>query len=338
MDAFTTHGGRLAQARARFPDAPSPWIDLSTGVNPAPYPAAPADPDARARLPDPEEIGALEAVAADAFGLAADCVLATAGAEAAIRLLASVLPARRVAILEPTYGGHAEAWRTAGAAVFGVERDHRARLIDDFDALIVVNPNNPDGAALPMEALVDLGTGAIAKNGWLIVDEAFIEASNADSLAPRLNSQADADGLIVLRSFGKFYGLPGLRLGFITARPQIIALLRRRLGAWPVSADAIAAGRQAYPDRAWAKRTRGRLSRESGRLDTLLERSGLRVIGGTSLFRLTESDDAQTRFVRLAEAGVLTRPFDYAPRWLRFGLPAPEHWPRVEAALMESGR
>lgn len=337
-EAFTVHGGRLAEARARFPGAPLPWIDLSTGVNPLPYPAAPADVDARARLPDPEEIGALEAVAAGAFGVAADSVLATAGAEAAIRLLTSVLPARQVAILEPTYGGHAEAWRAAGAAVFGVERSNRDRLIDDFDALIVTNPNNPDGAALPVDALVDLGAGAIAKDGWLIVDEAFIEASDADSLIPRLNSQIGADGLIVLRSFGKFYGLPGVRLGFVAARPQIIALLRRRLGAWPVSADAIAAGRQAYADRTWAKQTRGRLSRQTGRLDALLERSGLRVIGGTSLFRLTESEDAQTRFVRLAEAGVLTRPFDYAPQWLRFGLPAPEHWPRVEAALMESGR
>ncbi len=116
----------------------------------------------------------------------------------------------------------------------------------------------------------------------------------------------------------------------------MIARLRARQGEWPVSADAIAAGLQAYPDRPWADRTRLRLARDAGRLDALLGRSGLKVLGGTSLFRLTAAVDAQSRFVRLAEAGVLTRPFDYAPTWLRFGLPAANHWPRLEAALREN--
>ena len=168
------------------------------------------------------------------------------------------------------------------------------------------------------------------------MDEAFVEASDAESLASHLNAETAANRLIVLRSFGKFYGLPGLRLGFVVARPDVIALLRRRLGEWPVSADAIAAGCQAYVDTAWVRQTRDQLNQASQRLDGLLHRSGMTVIGGTSLFRLAEADDAQERFTGLMQAGILSRPFAYAPHWLRFGLPAHEHWPRIEAALMES--
>ncbi len=336
MDEFAIHGGRLIQARARFPDAPLPWIDVSTGVNPSPYPATPADSAARARLPDPEETAALETAAATAFGVPADCVLATAGAEAAIRLLASSLPARRVAVAEPAYGGHAQAWRAAGATVVGVRRADLEHLGGDCDAVVVVNPNNPDGLTIPAQALLELGGRMTAKAGWLIVDEAFIEASDAESIAASLRSDGRAERLIVLRSFGKVYGLPGLRLGFAIARPDLISSLRRRLGEWPVSADAIAAGRQAYGDAPWAEQTRVRLAHDAGRLDALLVRCGLRVVGGTSLFRLAEADDAQRRFIRLARAGILTRPFDYERRWLRFGLPAVRQWPRLEAALMES--
>ncbi len=336
MEDFAVHGGRLGQARRRFADAPAPWIDLSTGVNPIPYPAAPANPRARARLPDPEEVTALEEVAACAFGVAADSILATAGGEAAIRLLAGVLPTRRVGIVEPTYGGHAQAWRAVDVAVIGIERRDLAAVADACDVIVVVNPNNPDGATVPPATLLELSERMAARDGWLIVDEAYAEVSPEVSVMAHWHDARRADRLIVLRSFGKFYGLPGLRLGFVVARPEVIALLRARQGEWPVSADAIAAGLQAYADRPWADQTRLRLADEARRLDALLVRSGLEIVGGTSLFRLAAATDAQDRFRRLAEAGVLTRPFDYAPTWLRLGLPDPDHWPRVQAALQES--
>lgn len=336
MEDFAVHGGRLGQARRRFADAPAPWIDLSTGVNPTPYPAPPASPQARARLPDPEEVRALEKVAAGAFGVAADTVLATAGSEAAIRLLAGVLPVRQVGIVEPTYGGYAQAWRAVDVAVIGIDRRDLAAAADACDAVVVVNPNNPDGATVPAETLLELADRMAARDGWLIVDEAYAEVSPEVSVTALLQDTWRADRLIVLRSFGKFYGLPGLRLGFVMARPEVVAQLRARQGEWPVSADAIAAGLQAYADRPWAEQTRSRLAEAASRLDALLVRSGLEIVGGTSLFRLAAATDAHSRFLRLAEAGVLTRPFDYAPTWLRFGLPDPDHWPRVEAALLES--
>jgi cobalamin biosynthetic protein CobC len=335
-DAFAVHGGRLSQAARRFPDAPRPWIDLSTGVSPWAYPAPPADRVARARLPEPEETAALEAIAGAAFGVAPERMLATPGAEAGLSLLAASLAASRVGVAQPTYGGHARAWRLTGADVRAISREALAGGAEGLDAVVAVNPNNPDGALTDPERLLALAGTMARRNGWLIVDEAFAEVAPQASVLPRLAGAASAERLVVLRSFGKFYGLPGLRLGFVVAEPGLIARLRERQGDWPVSADAIAAGRAAYADAAWAGAQRRRLARAAARLDRLLARAGLAVVGGTDLFRLVGSPDAAARFVRLAERGVLTRPFAYNPRWLRLGLPPPPHWPRLEAALMES--
>ena len=335
MNGFIVHGGRLAEARRRFPQAPEPWIDLSTGINPNAYPARPADAAARARLPDPEETAALEAAAATAFGVGAEAVLATAGAEAAIRLLAHVLAARRVGVVGPTYGGHEAAWRAAGAQVETVDRGAIDTTLG-LDVLVVVNPNNPDGARVAPERLVALAERMGARGGWLIVDEAFVEVAPELSVISRLDGADGPDRAIVLRSFGKFYGLAGLRLGFAAARPEVIETLRRRQGEWPVGADAIAAGLQAYADRPWADATRARLNTQTRRLDQLLERAGFEVASGTDLFRLAGASDAPMRFERLAQAGVLTRPFRDNPFRLRFGLPPDDAWARLEAALMEA--
>ena len=331
VSGLTVHGGRLGEAEALFGGAPKPWIDLSTGINPWPYPAPHASLSARARLPDPMETAALEHAAARAFGVAGDCVLATPGTEAAIRLLAACLPARSVAIVEPTYGGHRAAWTQAGAQVVGVDRRDLGEATGRFGVVVLVNPNNPDGARVPPAELLGLADAG----AWLIVDEAFVETAPELSVSPVVGPGWPAERLMTLRSFGKFHGLPGLRLGFVTGHPALIAGLRRRQGEWPVSADAIAAGLAAYADMAWAERTRGRLDRAAARLDRLLRRAGMEVVGGVSLFRLAAADDAQARFTRLAQAGILTRPFDHAPRWLRLGLPTAAQWRRLEAAMME---
>lgn len=322
LEGFLRHGGRLAAARAAFPDAPAPWLDLSTGINPRPYPARRADAAALRRLPDPEEVAALEAAAAQAFGVSPDRVAATPGTEAALRALPRLLGARSVAIAAPTYGGHAEAWRLAGAKVSLVP--HAQLAVSAAEAVVLVNPNNPDGART-----LDPPAG----DRWLIVDEAFVET------APELSIAGRADGrTVVLRSFGKFYGLPGVRLGFVIAEPGLAARVSAQFGDWPLSAEAIAAGMAAYPDAGWRERTRERLLRDAARLDALLTGAGLEIVGGTSLFRLAATPDAAARFVALARRGVLARPFPDQPTWLRFGIPKPKDWPRLAAALEGSRR
>jgi len=323
--ALAVHGGRLAAARARFAAAPEPWLDLSTGVSPWPYPAPRASATARARLPDPEETRALEVAAAGAFGCSPDRVLATPGGEAAIRLVAAAIGARTVAIASPTYGGHAAAWREAGAEVLEIPRAQLTQAT--ADVRVIVNPNNPDGAVTFPPTVAALAPDG----GWLVVDEAFVEATPELSVA-----SFDLERTIVLRSFGKFYGLAGLRLGFIVAAPPLIAGLRARQGEWPVSADAIVAGLAAYTNSAWAAQTRVRLARSVRRLDRLLVGAGLGLIGGTSLFRLVAATDAPGRFEGLASRGILVRPFAYDASLLRFGLPPAPAWPRLAEALMES--
>ncbi|MDB5457343.1 MAG: threonine-phosphate decarboxylase [Caulobacter sp.] len=319
------HGGRLAEAAAAFPDAPKPWIDLSTGINPRSWRGSRAPAAALRRLPDPADLAALEATAARAFGVADPArVVAVPGSEAGLRLLPGLIGAATVDIAGPTYGSHVQAWAGATVAVIP-----RAVLADSAaDVLVVVNPNNPDGATTDAKALAALAERRADRGQWLIVDEAFVEA------APHLSVANQAvDRLVVLRSFGKVYGLPGARLGFVVADPAIAAGLRARLGDWPLSADAIALGRATYADAAWRARTVPWLHGQAQRLDGLLRATGFEIVGGTSLFRLAAAPDAAERFARLAAAGVLTRPFDYAPTWLRFGLPEAGDWARVRAAL-----
>jgi cobalamin biosynthetic protein CobC len=304
-----------------WPAAPRPWIDLSTGINPWPYPAPRATGAERRRLPDPEAVAALEAAAAKAFGIGDPArVLATPGAEAAIRLLTGLVPAEAIWIKRPTYGGHAAAWIAAGRG-----------LVDDPSAAgvqVVVNPNNPDGSAEPPEALLARADGLARRDGWLVVDESFIEATDAASMAP-----LDHPRVLVLRSFGKVYGLAGLRLGFLIGEAGAIGRARLLQGEWAVSVDAIAAGRAAYADPSWLGRTRPRLARAARRLDSLLQRSHFALAGGTPLFRLAAAEDARDRFAALGAQGILTRPFAHQPHWLRFGLPPAWAWPRLVAAL-----
>lgn len=319
--ALLGHGGRLGAARTAWPDAPTPWLDLSTGINPCPYPVPDLAPDIWSRLPDPESLRALERAAAAAFGVDDPArVVAAAGSEALIRLLPRLLAARRIAISTQTYGGHAEAWRAVGAELVDADAPRA-------DLRVLVNPDNPTGRILSPAQVVDLTEGP------LLVDEAFMDVDPAHSVAP-LAGAPDQGSLIVLRSFGKFYGLAGVRLGFLVAEPALAARVRLALGDWPVSGPAIAVGLAAYADADWAGQTRQRLIEGAVQLDGLLRRAGFEIVGGTRLFRLTRAADAPRRFQLLAQAGILTRPFPWDETLIRFGLPGPDRdWLRLADAL-----
>jgi cobalamin biosynthesis protein CobC len=312
----------MGEAAALFPNAPLPWIDLSTGINPHAWAGPRADFAALQRLPDPTETAALEAAAAASFGVDAARVAAIPGAESGLRLLPRLTGAANVGILSPTYGGHAEAWAAAGRDI------HLAATVEALphtEALVIVNPNNPDGRTIPAKTL----TGMVTESRVLIVDESF------GDITPHLSVAGEAnDRLIVLRSFGKFFGLAGVRLGFIIAGPAIIAQVRAAFGDWPVSAEALAAGTAAYADHEWADATRARLQQDAERLDAMLAKAGLELLGGTTLFRLCATPQAARWFEHLARHGLLVRPFAQQPNWLRFGFPGTEAaWLRLQAAL-----
>jgi cobalamin biosynthetic protein CobC len=331
---FAHHGGRLGAARAAYSQAPQPWIDLSTGINPKSYPAPRARGVTLNRLPDTGELRQLESVAAAAFGVAGpQRVVATGGTEPALRLLPYVLRQKAAIVAGPTYGSHADGWEKAGVPSRVVSDAELEGSIADQTALIVVNPNNPDGRLVGRDRLRQLHDAVASRGGVLVVDEAFAEVTPQASVAD-IAGTGVAEHLVVLRSFGKFYGLAGLRLGFVVGSPVVAARVRGVIGDWPVSVDAIAAGLAAYADRQWTERMRVQLASAARRLDGLLSRYGFEVVGGTSLYRLVRAGDAPARFERLAAAGILTRPFQHDATLLRFGLPGtPEAWQRLEEAL-----
>lgn len=310
------HGGDLDAARAAFPGAPDPWLDLSTGINPRPYPLPSLTVEAWTRLPGRGEEEGLRRAAARFYGApSADHVAAAPGSQALIQLLPRLRPPGTVAVLGPTYAEHAQAWALAG---------HRVRVVTGLDELaaadvaVVVNPNNPDGRILPHETLTLLAARRHAAGGWLVVDEAFAEVTPAASIAPL----ATTPGLVVVRSFGKFFGLAGVRLGFVLATPALAAMVRAAVGPWAVAGPALAIGTAALNDDAWAQDTRRWLEGAAQRLDGLLAAAGLAVVGGTSLFRLAEDGRAPEFYARLGRAGILVRRFADHPARLRFGLPA----------------
>ncbi len=312
-----------------FPEAPEPWIDLSTGINAVPYPVDVIAPDAWTRLPDAAALDAVESVARAAYGAPQSVgVVAAAGTQSLIQWLPRIFPARRVGVLGFTYREHETSWRTSGADVVTV------RSLADlaaFDVGLVVNPNNPDGRKLAPEDMAETAGALARRGGRLIIDEAFMDLlGRQESLIPHL----PAPGVLVLRSLGKAYGLAGVRLGFAVASVDDCARVRAALGPWAVSGPAIEIGRRALADDTWLAATALRLREEASRLDRLLQSADLEIAGATPLFRLVQMNQAPALFSRLCRAGILTRPFLDRPNWLRFGIPhATAEWMRLEAVL-----
>jgi len=324
------HGGDPKAVEARFGAPKDGWLDLSTGINPVAYPLGEMPGEMIARLPLQADLDALLNAARRAYGVPEDAtIVASPGTQALIQMVPSLFEPSSVSIMGPTYGEHAPAWVAAGHRVEDVG-SICAQAAQPAPYGVVVHPNNPDGRTQTIEGLVAFGEELHDRGGVLVIDEAFADVTPELSVTPH----ADGKGLVVLRSFGKFFGLAGVRLGFAITSPEIAARLAAKLGPWAVSGPALWAGTQALGDHEWAEVTRARLKVDAGRLDGLMERAGLKVVGGTDLFRLGESSDASVLYEKLAHAGILVRPFDYQLNWLRFGLPGTERdWARLETAL-----
>jgi len=322
------HGGDLGAARKLFPSAPEPFLDLSAGINPHPYPIPQLSSDVFAKLPQPEAVARLAGIAAEAYGApGASHVAVAPGTQILMTQIAALGAPGRAVVLAPTYAEHARAAELAGHEVSEVAD---VEQLADAALAIVVNPNNPDGRIVAKDTLLSLADRLQRRGGVLAIDEAFMD------VGPKGASLGDQAGrnVVVLRSFGKFFGLPGLRLGFALAAPSIAERLAAALGPWPVSGAALAIGAEALADTAWRTATRASLEVAAGRLDALLRGAGLEIVGGTSLFRLVGTEEAVKLFEHLGQNGVLVRRFSREPLWLRFGLPGSEpEWQRVADAL-----
>jgi len=314
------HGGNLDWAIKRWGGAADDWIDLSTGINPVAYPVPKISPHALSALPTDTDLAGLCDAARAAYGTSAK-VLPVAGATAAIQMIPQVVTVGVARILGPTYNEHAASFALAG---WQVEEVAALGALAGAEAAVVVNPNNPDGQKWQPEVLRDLAKAV----GVLVVDESFVDPEDGWSLVGKI-----PDNVLILRSFGKFYGLAGVRLGFVLGQAALLEKLAVSAGPWPVSGAAIEIGRVALADGAWRAQTMSRLAEDAARLDSLAASTGWTLVGGTTLFRLYDVGDAAIVQDVLAEGQVWSRVFPYSSSWLRLGLPGPKNWDRLEQAI-----
>lgn len=325
------HGGRLNAAVGRYGIPLEQWLDLSTGINPNgwPVPALPAEVFSRL----PEEDDGLQQVAVEYYG--SRDLLLIPGSQAAIQMLPQCFLEQRgralVGVLNPAYAEHGYRWQLQGHQLQPLSVDEVDAFIDELDAVVLINPCNPSGVSFSAEQLRDWHARLASRGGWLLVDEAFIDVT------PELSLITDPmpEGLIVLRSLGKFFGLAGLRVGAVCAHIDLLQLLSHKLGPWAISHPARYIARQALADRAWQQKMRAGLREQQARLQALLARDLSEPVITTALFATVITERAQLIEHRCAEAGILIRRFEQ-PAALRFGLPGNEQeWQRLEKVLNE---
>ncbi|ATN34531.1 threonine-phosphate decarboxylase [Rhizobium sp. ACO-34A] len=333
MSGPVIHGGGITAAAARFGGRAEDWLDLSTGLNPCP-PRLPEVPlRAWHRLPDRHlELDARRA--AQAFYRTGEVLpLPVPGTQSAIQMLPRLVASDRpVAIISPTYG---EYGRVFEAERRPVERIAGLENVDTRHGLVVaVNPNNPTGRVFQPEQLLAAAERLSQSVGLLVVDEAFGDCAPEVSVAGEVMSHPN---LIVFRSFGKFFGMAGIRLGFVVAVPEILEKMEGWLGPWAVSGPALSVAASLLSGETDSIR-QGIAGRRAA-LGAALADAGLRVSGGTDLFALVEDDEAAKLHEHLCRAHILTRAFDYAPTWLRIGLaPDEESDRRLAQTLREWAR
>lgn len=319
------HGGNLRAAARRY--GRDDWIDLSTGINPRGYPAPALPPDAWHRLPEPDP--ALVAAACAWYG--APLLLPVAGTQAAIQALPRLRPPSRVTVSAPSYAEHAHHWGRHGHRLREVAYAELDAAVEHSDVLVLCNPNNPTGATVPAPQLLDWAARLGRRGGWLVVDEAFGDTAPALSVA----QHSAQPGLVVLRSVGKFFGLAGLRLGFVGAEPALLDALADLLGPWAVSGPAQSVALAALQDTAWQGMTQARLRTEGERMRALLLAHGIEA-SGTPLFHWWPAAQPEAFHEHLASHGIWCRLFPQAARGTRLGLPANEdEWQRLARALEE---
>ncbi|WP_339487120.1 threonine-phosphate decarboxylase CobD [Pseudomonas sp. EL_65y_Pfl2_R95] len=319
------HGGRLRLAALQYGIALPDWLDLSTGV--APYGLTLPDIPAAVwqRLPETED--GLEAAARDYYACGA--LLPVAGSQAAIQALPRLRRRSIVGMVPLAYAEHAAAWRRYGHKLLTFSEASINRALDRLDVMVLVNPNNPTGRLIEPEQLLAWHARLAERGGWLVVDEAFIDCTPELSLA----KYSHLPGLIVLRSFGKFFGMAGARLGFVLAQQRLLQDLAEMLGPWPINGPTRLVATTLLSDFEGQSAQRQRLQNDAQRLQELLVAQGLPALGGCALFQWSATEQASQLFEYLANQGILLRHFEY-PQSLRFGLPGDESgWQRLRAGL-----
>lgn len=327
------HGGRLLNAVKQYNIPLEHWIDLSTGINPHGWPVPSIPPEYFNRLPDDNDN--LIETAKKYYGT--DSLLPLAGSQAAIQLLPVLRKPCHVAVPRVGYAEHAHAWQQHGHIVDTVDHQTMSEQLDKYDVVVLINPNNPTGERYSVEQLLNWHNKLQKKNGWLIVDEAFMDSTPEQSLLPYTNR----NGLFILRSIGKFFGLAGIRCGFVMAENKLLHQLQQSIGPWSLTGPTRYIAQLALSDSQWQSEARQSLQHQCSKLHSILNEHLITspllpnsTIHGTTLFQTVYMQDALYWHTELAKQGVLTRLLDHQ-QGIRFGLANNNHWQRLSAILRD---
>lgn len=314
MTDAIVHGGGVTAAAEAYGGSPADWLDLSTGINPNPVAVPLIANDAWHRLPDQYLVHSAREAAATYYRSGDILPLAAPGTQSMIQLLPRLADReRRIAILSPTYGEYARAFQLAGMAVDKV--GSLEEIVAAHGLVVVVNPNNPDGRTFSPDVLKELWRRLRDQGSLLIVDEAFGDTDPDFSLVPFASQMP---GLVIFRSFGKFFGLAGMRLGFAFAEEHVLRQFDDWLGPWAVSGPALAVSTAVM--RADTAPIAAAIAERKRGLSAVLEAARLTIVGGAPLFTLVADRQAAELHTHLCREHILVRKFDYAPDWLRIGL------------------
>ncbi|MBC7697446.1 MAG: threonine-phosphate decarboxylase [Bacteroidia bacterium] len=318
------HGGNLAAAAKQYGIPLENWLDLSTGLNPNGYPISDIPAAVWQKLPL-EDDGLVEAACAYY-----DCqfALPTAGSQAALQVLPQLRAASKVAMPRLMYQEHASAWQRYGHEVIKFEVYPDENTIQRADVVLLCNPNNPTATQFSTAELLGWHAKLAQHGGWLIADEAFIDVTPEHSIA----KHAHLEGLFVMRSLGKFFGLAGARVGFLLGAQQMLLKAQEEIGPWSITGPSRLIAKQALLDQSWQLSARLQLPKSSLRLAELLTKYGLTPTAGTALFQFVPTFQAQLLQQDFAQEGVWVRLFNEVPA-LRFGLPPDDGWDRLELVL-----
>ena len=340
------HGGDLVTASKQYGIALDHWIDLSTGINPEPYPVENINPEAFTRLP--YQKGEFIDAVNDYYGRHAYAALS--GTQTAIELLPGLLPDYPVLLPEVGYSEHLYSWQRHGHSIYQYPSYSQAGALESIKTyieqnnqrhIVVIQPNNPTGLFIEHQELT-LVSNQLSKGAYLIVDEAFMDVTPERSLL----NHALPDNVIVMRSFGKFFGLAGIRLGFCFAHASLISRLEEKLILWSVNGPAQWLATKALKDVNWQCKTRERLFLNAQATQQLFsplwQYFSLIDSQHTALFSsyVLPADQAKRIYQQFAQAGILLRLFllEGAQAILRVGILSTgqiSSFSRVEAAVKQ---
>lgn len=325
------HGGNIDDALKAYGGQAQDWLDLSTGISPWPYPANNIELDLWHKLPTAPEN--LITAASVYYNCEPSKISVSPGTQLAIRLLPSLLTqGQRVAVPSIGYQEHRYAWQRAGHKVVDYDCFDSLSSLTDNDAIdhaVVINPNNPSCELIDKNHLVTIAQKLV---GVLIVDEAFADYDNAQSLV----STTQLDNILVLRSIGKYFGLAGARVGFVISNHPLARELNTLLQPWSINGAALAITEQALSDIQWQQQQTSRIKQQNQSLLELIAKHFNFLCKNQGLFT-TLFADAQTLSRlqhKLAQQTIWTRLGDpcQGQNWLRLSLPG-DHFQRLSDTL-----